>query len=237
LLPGVAMRFSLLTRAGGIGRWWRRIVLAILLVPLGLILLFRFVPVPLTPLMLVRTVQGYGWQHDWVPINRMAPALAHAVIASEDNLFCTETLGFDTAALQGQLAAWWHGQRPRGASTITQQTAKNVFLWPGRDVVRKAAEAAFTLPIALLWPKRRVLEVYLNSIEFGPGLYGVEAASMQYFRHHAADITATQAARLAVILPDPLHWSAAHPGPYVADRTQIILRRMGELGSLLDCAE
>ncbi len=212
-------------------------MLAILLVPLGLVLLFRFVPVPGTPLMLVRTVQGYGWQHDWVPITRMAPALAHAVIASEDNLFCTEAFGFDTAALQGQVSAWWHGQRPRGASTITQQTAKNVFLWPGRDLVRKAAEAAFTLPIALLWPKRRVLEVYLNSIEFGPGLYGVEAASMRYFQRHAADISAAQAARLAVILPDPLHWSAAHPGPYVAERAQTILRRMGELGPLLDCAE
>lgn len=231
------IRSYFLKRARCAGRWWRGIVLAILLVPLSLILLFRFVPVPLTPPMLMRSVEGYGWQHDWVPLTRMAPALAHAVVASEDNLFCTETFGFDTVALQDQVAAWWHGQRPRGASTITQQTAKNVFLWPGRDPVRKVMEAALTLPIALLWPKRRVLEVYLNSIEFGPGLYGVEAASMRYFQRHANDISPTQAARLAVILPDPLHWSGAHPGPYVTERTQTILRRMGELGPLLDCAE
>jgi monofunctional biosynthetic peptidoglycan transglycosylase len=142
-----------------------------------------------------------------------------------------------SASAYDQITAWWHGERPRGASTVTMQVAKNVFLWPGRDVVRKLIEATLTPQIALLWPKRRVLEVYLNSVEFGPGIYGVEAASQLYFQRHASALTPLEAARLAVILPDPLHWSAAHPGLYVAERAQIILRRAAELGPLLACAE
>ena len=145
--------------------------------PLLPILLFRFVPVPLTPLMVVRLVQGYGLHHEWVPYERIAPALVQAVVASEDNLFCREPLGIDAAALLDQVAIWREGERPRGASTITMQTTRNLLLWPGRDMVRKALEIWLTPQVALLWPKRRILEVYLNSIEFGPGVYGAEAAA------------------------------------------------------------
>jgi len=231
------MRLPFKGRARGAGRWWLRIVLVMLLCPPLFVLAFRFVPVPVTPLMIIRLVQGYGLRHDWVPIDRMSPALAHSVVASEDNLCCSEHMGFDQAALQDQIATWWRGARPRGASTLTMQVAKNVFLWPGRDVVRKIAEGILTPQIALLWPKRRVLEVYLNSVEFGPGIYGVEAASQHYFQRHASELTPTQAARMAVILPDPLHWSADHPGPYVLERTQVILHRITELGPLLACTE
>ncbi len=213
-----------------------RAVVAVLLVgPLLLILLFRFVPVPFTPLMLLRVVQGYGWQYHWVPYERISPALAEAVVASEDNRFCQERLGFDFTALQEQFAVLGQGERPRGASTITMQTARNLLLWPGRDWLRKAIEAWLTPQIALLWPKQRVLEVYLNIIEFGPGIYGAEAASRATFGHPAATLTRAQAAQLAVILPNPLEWSAARPTSYLRERAETIERRIGQLGPLLDC--
>ena len=213
----------------------RRIVLILLIGPLALILLFRFLPVPLTPLMLVRLAQGYELHHDWVPYDRIAPELADAVVASEDNLFCRERLGFDEKALFEQIAAWWRGERSRGASTITMQTARNLLLWPGRDVLRKAIEAWLTPQIALLWPKQRILEVYLNSIEFGPGIYGAEAAAQRYFQRTAAQLSTEQSIRLAVILPAPFEWSAARPGPFVRERTQVIRHRIGQIEPLLDC--
>jgi monofunctional biosynthetic peptidoglycan transglycosylase len=218
-----------------IARIFGAVVAALLFGPLLLIVLFRFVPVPLTPLMVLRLAQGYGWQHHWVPLDRISTALAEAVVASEDNRFCTERFGFDFGALQEQFAEMGEGERPRGASTITMQTARNLLLWPGRDWLRKAIEAWLTPQIALLWPKQRVLEVYLNIIEFGPGIYGAEAASRATFGHPAATLTRAQAAQLAVILPDPLNWSAAHPTPYLRERPETIERRIGQLGPLLDC--
>jgi monofunctional biosynthetic peptidoglycan transglycosylase len=214
-----------------------RLVLGALVAPLALILLFRFVPVPLTPLMVVRLAQGYGLHHDWVPYDHIAPALADAVVASEDNLFCREALGFDGDALMDQIELWWRGERPHGASTITMQTTRNLLLWPGRDIVRKVIEAWLTPQVALLWPKQRILEVYLNIVEFGPGVYGAEAAALHYFGTHAADLTADQAVRLAVILPNPLEWSASRPGPYVRERGRIIRRRIGQISPLLDCTD
>jgi monofunctional biosynthetic peptidoglycan transglycosylase len=209
----------------------------LLLGPPLLLLVLRFVAVPVTPLMLIRLAQGYGIDHRPVPLDRIAPSVAQAVVASEDNLFCGETLGFDFAALAGQVAAMRRGARPRGASTITMQTAKNLFLWPGRDPVRKLVEAWLTPQMALLWPKRRVIETYLNIVEFGPGIYGAEAAAQRYFGRPAAELTRDQAVRLAVILPNPLHWSAADPGPWVRERTATIEQRMGQLGSLLGCVK
>jgi monofunctional biosynthetic peptidoglycan transglycosylase len=217
-------------------RWLQRLGLALLLGPPLLILIFRFVPVPVTPLMLLRAAQGHGLSRDWVAYERIDPALAHAVIASEDNLFCRQWLGFDFRQLRGQVEAAMEGDRPRGASTITMQVAKNLFLWPGRDPLRKVLEAWLTPQVALLWPKRRVLEVYLNIVEFGPGIYGAEAAARAFFRRPAARLTAAQAARLAVVLPNPLEWSAASPGPYVQARAEVIRRRATRLGELLDCA-
>jgi monofunctional biosynthetic peptidoglycan transglycosylase len=225
---------------GGMGRIrWQRLVgrtaLVLLAAPLALILLFRLVPPPLTPLMLIRAVQGEGLRKDWVPYDAIAPALVEAVIAGEDNLFCRQALGFDFAALTGEAEAWWDGERPRGASTITMQTAKNLLLWPGRDPVRKVIEAWLTPQVALLWPKRRVLEVYLNIVEFGPGIYGAEAAARAFFGKPASALTRREAARLAAVLPSPLSWSAAQPSPRVQQRAGIIERRMGQLGPLLDC--
>ena len=218
-----------------IGRIAARIAVALLLGPFLLILLFRFIPVPVTPLMLLRLAEGYGVQHHWVGYGRIAPWLAEAVVASEDNLFCRETFGFDWDALAGQFAAWGAGERPRGASTITMQTARNLLLLPTRDILRKAAEAWLTPQIALLWPKQRVMEVYLNSIEFGPGVYGADAAARRFFGRPAERLTREQAALLAAVLPDPLHRSAAHPMPYLRERVETINRRVGQLGPWLDC--
>jgi monofunctional biosynthetic peptidoglycan transglycosylase len=213
------------------------IVAALLAGPLALILLFRFVPPPVTPLMLLRLAEGYGLHRQWVPYGRISRYLAEAVVASEDNLFCRETTGIDTAALADQVAAWRQGERPRGASTITMQTARNLLLWPGRDIARKLIEAWLTPQIALLWPKQRVLEVYLNIIEFGPGTYGAEAAAQRFFGRSAATLTRDEAVRLAVVLPDPLRWSAAYPSPYLRERSETIERRIGQLGPLLDCTK
>ncbi len=224
-----------LVRAGRLRRLALRVGAAVLLLPLGLILLFRAVPPPATPLMLIRLAQGHGWQRDWVPREAIAPALAAAVVAAEDNLFCTQSLGFDFGALQGQVDAWADGERPRGASTITMQTAKNLFLWPGRDPLRKLLEAWLTPQIALLWPRQRVLEVYLNIVEFGPGVYGAEAAARRFFGKSAAALSAQEAALLAAVLPNPLSWSAARPAPHVRERAAVIARRVNQLGPLLGC--
>lgn len=223
----------------GRGRLRRLLRLAALLLLIGppvLILVFRVLPPPVTPLMLIRLAEGHGMRRDWVAYEKIAPALAEAVIAAEDNLFCRQTFGFDVPALRGQVEAWQDGERPRGASTITMQTAKNLLLWPGRDPVRKLVEAWLTPQIALLWPKRRVLEVYLNIVEFGPGIYGAEAAARAFFGKPASALSGREAAQLAAVLPRPLAWSAAPPGPYVRRRAAIIERRIEQIRPLLACA-
>jgi len=223
-------------RPPGIARRLVRIVaLALLLGPPALLLVFRFVPVPITALMLIRAAQGYPLYHAWVPYRQIAPALPRAVIVSEDNLFCAESFGVDTVALLNQVGDALHGRRPRGASTITMQVARNLFLWPAHSMVRKVLELWLTPQIAILWPKRRVLEVYLNSVEFGPGIFGVEAAARHWFGRDAAALTPDESARLAVILPDPLHWSPLPPDPWVAQRATLISGRSGDMGPLLDC--
>ncbi|HYZ32674.1 MAG TPA: monofunctional biosynthetic peptidoglycan transglycosylase [Crenalkalicoccus sp.] len=213
-----------------------RVILLLLALPLLALLLFRFLPPPVTPLMLIRLAEGHPLRQDWVEYEAVAPALPAAVVAAEDNLFCEETLGFDFAAIGQQITAWREGHRPRGASTITMQTAKNLLLWPGRDPLRKLLEAWFTPQLALLWPKRRVLEVYLNIVEFGPGIYGVEAAARAFFGKPAAALTSAEAARLAAVLPDPLEWSAARPGPHLLQRAARIEHRVREIRPLLACA-
>ncbi|MCQ4161254.1 monofunctional biosynthetic peptidoglycan transglycosylase [Roseomonas sp. GC11] len=215
--------------------WLRRLGLALLLGPALLILAFRSLPVPVTPLMLLRAAQGHPIRQEWVAYEAIASALPRAVIASEDNRFCAQMLGFDFPALVGEVRALFHGERPRGASTLTMQVAKNLFLWPGRDPLRKLLEAWLTPQLALLWPRRRVLEVYLNIVEFGPGLYGAEAAARAFFGTGAAELTEQQAAQLAVVLPLPLEWSAAEPGPWLRERAALIRRRVGQLGPWLDC--
>lgn len=222
-------------RPGTARRLVRIIALTLLLGPPVLLVVFRFVPVPITALMLIRVVQGYPLHHAWVPYRRIAPALPRAVVASEDNLFCAELFGVDTMALWNQIDDALHGHRPRGASTITMQVARNLFLWPAHSMLRKVLELWLTPQIALLWPKRRILEVYLNSVEFGPGIFGVEAAARHWFGRDAAALTPDEAARLAVILPDPLHWSPRPPDPWVAQRATLIAGRSDDMGPLLDC--
>jgi monofunctional biosynthetic peptidoglycan transglycosylase len=210
-------------RGGGLMRFLRRLAVGLLIVliagpPLA-VAVYRFAPPPITILMVERLIQGQGLDHRWVPISRIAPAMTRAVVASEDARFCLHH-GFDFNAIQKAVA---HNQakpgRIRGGSTVSQQTAKNVFLWPERSWVRKGLEAYFTVLIELVWGKQRIMEVYLNTVEMGPGVYGVEAASQRYFHHDAHSLNPAEASRLAAILPNPLKWNAGDPGPYVRRRT------------------
>jgi monofunctional biosynthetic peptidoglycan transglycosylase len=169
-----------------------------------------------------------------VPLDAITPALPQAVLAAEDNRFCAHG-GFDWEELGGQIDALLAGERARGASTITMQSAKNLFLWPGRDFVRKALEAWLTPQIELLWPKRRIVEVYLNIAEFGPGIYGAEAAARAYFGKSASGLNAREAALLAAVLPSPRDWSPRRPTEYLQGRARTIRTRIDQLGPMLDC--
>lgn len=196
-------------------------------VPILLILLFRFVPIPFTPQMLIGVLSGdevhYRWAGDGI-----SPYLGRAVIGAEDQKFCFHH-GFDWGSIDKAIKAHKHGARLRGASTISQQTARTVFLTPARNWVRKGVEAYLTVLIEALWPKRRILTAYLNLVDWGHGNFGAEAASEAYFHKPASALNAYQAARLAAVLPDPDSWSAARPGPYVASRTDTLMFRMAEV--------
>ena len=209
-------------------------LLIVLLVPPALLLVYRFLPVPITPLMVIRLVEGEGLEKAWTPLDAIAPALPQAVVAAEDNRFC-EHAGFDWREVGGQIDALLAGEPARGASTITMQSAKNLFLWPGRDFVRKALEAWLTPQIELLWPKRRIVEVYLNVAEFGPGIYGAEAAARAYFDKSAGGLRAREAALLAAVLPSPRSWSPVRPTEYLEGRARTIRTRIDQLGPMLDC--
>jgi monofunctional biosynthetic peptidoglycan transglycosylase len=219
---------------GGVRRVLLLGLLVLLLAPPALLLVYRFLPVPITPLMVIRLVQGEGLHKTWVPLEAIAPALPQAVLAAEDNRFC-EHAGFDWVELEGQIDRALAGRRARGASTITMQTAKNLFLWPGRDPVRKALEAWLTPQIELLWPKRRIIEVYLNVAEFGPGIYGAEAAARAYFGKSAGALGPREAALLAAVLPSPRRWSPERPTEYLLGRARTIRTRIAQLGPMLDC--
>ena len=222
------------------GGWLRRFVVAALVVlvglPLALVALYRFIPLPVTALMIQRSLEGKGLERRWKPIRDISPSLVRSVIAAEDAGFCSHH-GFEFEAMQ---AAWAHNARSdrlRGGSTISQQTAKNVFLWPQRSYLRKALEAGFTVLIEVGWGKRRILEVYLNTVEWGPGVYGAEAAARRNFGVGADALSPSQAARLAAILPSPLKWRAARPGPYVQRRSGRIGAAAGTIrrDGLADC--
>jgi monofunctional glycosyltransferase len=209
-------------------------LLIVLLVPPALLLVYRFLPVPITPLMVIRLVEGEGLHKAWVSLEAIAPALPRAVVAAEDNRFC-QHFGFDWQELVGQIDALLAGGRARGASTISMQTAKNLFLWPGRDLVRKALEAWLTPQVELLLPKRRIVEVYLNVAEFGPGIYGAEAAARAYFEKPASALSAREAALLAAILPSPRTSSPVRATEYIQGRARTIRTRIDQLGPMLDC--
>lgn len=202
---------------------------------IGAVILFRFVPVPVTPLMIIRAVNPQGtdtqkererhWQHQWVSYDEISSWMPRAVVASEDGRFY-EHHGFDFKEIQNAIDEGKAGKRQRGASTISQQTAKNVFLWPGHSWVRKGLEAYFTVLIELFWSKERIMEVYLNSIEMGAGIYGVEAASLHYFGCTAKKLSKPRAALIALCLPSPLKRDPAHPSSYMRRRQRTIMRYM-----------
>jgi monofunctional biosynthetic peptidoglycan transglycosylase len=171
----------------------------------------------------------YVYRHRWVDLDRISPNLPLAVVASEDQKF-PEHWGFDVTAIEKAYALNQHSHRVRGASTISQQVAKNLFLWSGRSYFRKGLEAYFTVLIEALWPKRRILEIYLNIAEFGYGTYGAEAAAQRFFHKPASRLSRDDAAVLAAVLPSPEHYSAAAPSRYVQQRRDWILGQMQALG-------
>jgi monofunctional biosynthetic peptidoglycan transglycosylase len=186
--------------------------------------------------MLLRFVEGQPLHYRPVALSRVSPNLIAAVIAAEDNTFCSH-FGFDTEALRDQVDLWLEGDRPRGASTITMQTAKNILLWPGRDPLRKVVEAWLTPQIELVWSKRRILEVYINIVEMGPGIYGAESASHFFFKKPAIALSRREAALLAAVLPNPRELSAERPIPYVVRRASHILRSAARIKPLLECLD
>ena len=217
-----------------------RLLAGFVIFTIAWVLLYRFIPIPYTPLMGVRAVQQawnpqqrVSFHKNWVSIDRISPHLVTAVIAAEDQKFPSHH-GFDWPAIRAALA---HNSKKtkstvKGASTISQQTAKNAFLWPHRDWVRKGLEAYFTVLIELLWGKERIMEVYLNIIETGNGIYGAEAAARHYFSKSAAQLNRQEAASIAAILPSPLKWSPTRPGNYTRQRIYWIQRQMNNLGTI-----
>ena len=209
-------------------RWLRRIVLAVAALVAALfaqIVIYRFAMPAWTPAMAVSALMGAPVRQSWVPLGRISPQLVRAVIASEDARFCNHR-GIDFGELKAAIEDARSGATPRGASTITMQVVKNVFLWPGRSYVRKAIEMPLALVVDLVWSKRRILEVYLNIAEWGPGIYGIEAAARDTFSKSAQALTSREAARLAVVLPDPLDRDAARLAARTARVAQVVTARM-----------
>lgn len=224
--------------------FWRRLLrraaftaLALALLSVLLVASVRFVDPWTSGFMLQARIESWfdedpqplRIRQQWRDIERISPQLALAVVASEDQRF-TAHHGFDFRQIRQALREAERGGRMRGASTITQQVARNLFLWNGRSWVRKGLEAWFTVLVELAWPKQRILEVYLNLAEFGPGIYGAEAAAQAFFGKEAARLSRAEAARLAAVLPNPKRLSAGNPGPYVVRRQGEIERQMAALG-------
>lgn len=197
--------------------------LFILAFPFLQVAVLRFVPAPPTILMIEQAVKGNGLDYRWRSLERLSPYLVTAAIAAEDARFCQHK-GFDFEAIQKAMEANERAEasgssKVRGGSTITQQTAKNVFLWPHRSYVRKALEAGYSVLIEYGWGKRRIMEMYLNVAEFAPGVYGAEAGARHWFGKSAESLSRAEAARLIAVLPSPRRYNAASPGPYVRRRT------------------
>ena len=191
------------------------------------VVVYKWMPVYITPLMITRSIENDDeMQHKWVPIEEISENMALAVVSSEDNLFMSHS-GFDFDQIQKAIEEAEKTGRQRGASTISQQTAKNVFLWNGRSWVRKGLEAYFTALIELIWGKERIMEVYLNSIEMGPGIYGAEAVAQAHFGKSASNLTRREAALIAATLPNPLKYSSKNPSKYMRKRQRQITRLMG----------
>jgi monofunctional biosynthetic peptidoglycan transglycosylase len=210
--------------------------LAAMTLPILLTLQYAVLPPPVSSLMIARFMAGERIDYRWTPLRSISPELAKAVVTSEDARFC-EHEGIDWGAVQEMVEEAFDGdeQRMRGASTIAMQTAKNLFLWEGRSVVRKALEAPLALWIDAVWSKRRLIEVYLNIAEWAPGTYGAEAAARAHFGKSASALTRGEAALLASVLPNPIKRSAAKPSRAVRRKAALIEQRMKAMGPLLDC--
>lgn len=212
-------------------RFIGKLMLWFVLLSVAAVALFRFVPVPGTPLMAIRSVQSISMgkrpvvSYRWVPYDQISDHLKRAVIASEDQRFYVHN-GFDRIEIGKAIKENKTRKKARGASTISQQTAKNLFLWPQSSWFRKGLETWFTLLMELIWPKERILEVYLNIMETGKGLYGAEAVARNHFNSTAAKLTPQQSALIAATLPNPLVYNSRQPGPYIQRRQGQILRQM-----------
>jgi monofunctional biosynthetic peptidoglycan transglycosylase len=193
-----------------------------------LVIAYGVLPPAATPLMLLRLLDGSGIHKSWRPLEEISPNLVLAAMASEDSRFCAHD-GFDWKAIREDWQRNQRGGQLLGASTISMQTAKNLFLWPDRSWPRKGLEVYFTLLIELAWPKRRIMELYLNEVEWAPGIYGAEAAAQFHFHKPASALSVGEAARLAAVLPNPRRWSASRPSAYIVARSSIIDARMGEV--------
>ncbi len=212
----------------GLLKFLLKLVLGLVAFSLLWVVAYRWIDPPATSLTIRDAMNGISVKKDWVDLSDMSRHIPRAVIAAEDSRFCAHR-GFDLEAIEKAMEANQKGRKLRGGSTISQQTAKNAFLWPGRTFVRKGLEAYFTVLIELVWGKPRIMEVYLNIAEFGRGVFGVEAASRHYFQKSAKNLTRVEAARLAAILPQPIKRDAASPGRYtkryanrIAGRTRVV---------------
>jgi monofunctional biosynthetic peptidoglycan transglycosylase len=220
-----------------ISRFLLKTLLWFLGISLFLVVLFKFIPVVFTPLMVIRAIKNKAagkevfFSHDWEPIDKISMNLQKAVIASEDGNFLNHN-GFDFTAMQKAYKSNERGRRIKGGSTISQQTAKNVFLWQGRSYFRKGLEAYFTVLIEIIWGKERIMEVYLNSIEMGDGVYGAQAATEHWYRKDAISLTPTQAAGIAAILPNPRKYKATSSSSYINNRKTKIVRIMRQVGKV-----
>lgn len=223
-------------------RLWRRIgrglltaVWSFVVISLLIVLALRWLPLPTSSVIAQHWVkaawQGAAFRYEWTPYRNISPHAALAVIAAEDQRF-PDHYGFDFVEIQQALEDQEEGQSLRGASTLSQQTAKNLFLWSGRNWVRKGLEAWFTVLLELLWSKQRILEVYLNIAEFGDHTFGVEAASRRFFNKPAAELAVGEAARLAAVLPNPLRYRVDKPSSYVLKRQRWIEQQMRQLGGV-----
>jgi monofunctional biosynthetic peptidoglycan transglycosylase len=214
-----------------------KILLWFLMVTVLWVLVYRFINPPITLLMVQRNIERNSadkpskMQKEWVDFKDISNNMKRAAVSAEDQLFLKH-IGFDVKAIEKAFQTNKKGKKIKGGSTISQQTAKNVFLWPGRSWVRKGFEAYFTLLIEILWSKERILEVYLNVIEMGDGVYGAEAAAQEYFGKSCRKLTRSQSALIAACFPNPRRWTPRKPTKYIKHRQYLILRNMKRLGPL-----
>tara|TARA_R110002050_G_scaffold243115_1_gene379482 strand:+ start:7548 stop:8258 length:711 start_codon:yes stop_codon:yes gene_type:complete len=218
-------------------KFFRKCFLWFFIISIGLVVVFKWVQIPVTPLMVIRSIQqkanskDFVWKHEWKSIDNISKHLQLAVICSEDQNFLSHN-GFDMIAIEKAIKYNKKGKRTRGASTISQQTVKNIFLWPHRSWFRKGLEVYFTFLIETIWSKERILEVYLNSIEMGNGVYGAEAAAQYWFKKPASKLSSNEASAIASILPNPLKYRVNPASSYIQKRKEWIVRQMGYFGTL-----